>query len=91
VTGLKQRIESLQVRLAAAEQKQSDYLGQVAVAQLEQQKERLSAYQLQARFALASMYDRAANAQAAQKHPKAPAPTQKGDGTEEASAPEGPK
>jgi hypothetical protein len=93
VAGLKQRIESLQVRLAAAEQKQSDYLGQVAVAQLEQQKERLSAYQLQARFALASMYDRAANAQAAQKHPKAPAPAQKGDGTEEASAPEseGPK
>ena len=87
VAGLKQRIGSLQVRLAAAEQKQSDYLGQVAVAQLEQQKERLSAYQLQARFALASMYDRAANAQAAQKRPKAPTP-QQGTGTEEETAPE---
>src|SRR5262249_62040983 len=64
VAALKQRIEALQVRLAAAGQKQGDYLAQVAVAQLEQQKERLAAYQVQARFALPSMCDRSANAQA---------------------------
>src|SRR6266513_4313237 len=48
VTALKQRIDTLQARLAAH--------------QLEEQKDRLAAYQVQARFALASMYDRAANA-----------------------------
>jgi len=62
VAALKSRIDALQLRLAATEQKQSDYLGQVAVAELEQQKSRLDTYQVQARFALATMYDRAANA-----------------------------
>jgi tetratricopeptide (TPR) repeat protein len=61
VAALKDRIDALKVRLAATEQKQSAYLGQVAVAELEQQKARLSSYQVQARFALATMYDRAAN------------------------------
>ncbi|MGH8136951.1 MAG: tetratricopeptide repeat protein [Steroidobacteraceae bacterium] len=61
VTALKARIDALQVRLAATEQKQSTYLAQVAVAELEQQKSRLATYQVQARFALATMYDRAAN------------------------------
>src|ERR1700724_2647305 len=48
VTALEQRIDTLEGRLAAHE--------------LEEQKDRLAAYQVQARFALASMYDRAANA-----------------------------
>jgi hypothetical protein len=61
VAALKTRIDALQVRLAATEQKQSTYLAQLAVAELEQQKDRLATYQIQARFALASMYDRAAN------------------------------
>src|SRR5262249_42765709 len=61
VTALKARIDTLQTRLAALEQKQGAYLAQVAVAELEQQKNRLSTYQVQARFALATMYDRAAN------------------------------
>ena len=56
------RIEALQTRLAAAEQRQSAYLAQLAVHELEQQKDRLAAYQVQARFALATMYDRAASA-----------------------------
>jgi hypothetical protein len=61
VATLKSRIDALQTRLAATEQKQSAYLGQLAVAELQQQKDRLSTYQVQARFALATMYDRAAN------------------------------
>ncbi len=65
VAALKQRIDALQERLVAVEQKQSTYLAQVAVQSLEQQKARLETYQVQARFALASMYDRAANSDAA--------------------------
>ena len=64
VAELKARIDALQVRLAAIEQRQGTYLAQVAVDELEQQKNRLSTYQVQARFALATMYDRAANAEA---------------------------
>jgi phage shock protein A len=62
VTALKQRIDSLQARLAATGQKQSVFLARLAAHELEEQKDRLAAYQVQARFALASMYDRAANA-----------------------------
>lgn len=72
VAALKVRIDALQTRLADAEQRQGGYLAQVAVQELQQQKERLSTYQVQARFALATMYDRAANAEAAQKAPNGP-------------------
>ncbi|HEX9106082.1 MAG TPA: hypothetical protein VF832_02610, partial [Longimicrobiales bacterium] len=82
VAALKQRIEALQVRLTATEQRQSDYLAKVAVSELEQQKDRLAAYQVQARFALATMYDRAANEQAA-RPAKPAAPVQKGAETDE--------
>ncbi|HZO23958.1 MAG TPA: tetratricopeptide repeat protein, partial [Steroidobacteraceae bacterium] len=75
VAALKTRIDALQVRLAATEQKQSEYLAQVAVGELEQQKSRLATYQVQARFALATMYDRAANADQAQRA-EAPEPAQ---------------
>jgi hypothetical protein len=79
VAALKQRIDGLQVRLAATEQKQSAYLAQVAVAELEEQKNRLSTYQVQARFALATMYDRAANPPAEKKEqPGGAAPEQQG-------------
>jgi hypothetical protein len=77
VAALKARIDALQGRMVAVEQKQADYLAQVAVAELNQQKDRLSTYQVQARFALASMYDRAANPEPAKK-PEDAAPTQKG-------------
>jgi chromosome segregation ATPase len=77
VAALKARIDALQVRMVAVEQKQGDYLAQVAVAELDQQKDRLATYQVQARFALASMYDRAANPEPAKK-PEDVAPTQKG-------------
>jgi predicted nucleic acid-binding Zn-ribbon protein len=77
VAALKTRIDALQIRMAATEQKQSTYLAQVAVAELEQQKDRLATYQVQARFALATMYDRAANPEPEKKAPDA-APTQQG-------------
>jgi hypothetical protein len=75
VAALKTRIDALQTRMAATEQKQSAYLAQVAVAELEQQKNRLATYQVQARFALATMYDRAANPEPEKKGPEA-APAQ---------------
>jgi hypothetical protein len=60
VQGLQPRIERLSARLAGAADSQNKYLADIAVRELESQKERLAAYSLQARFALASIYDRAA-------------------------------
>jgi lipopolysaccharide biosynthesis regulator YciM len=74
VDALRGRIVSLQGRLAAAELRQNAYLAQLAVHELEQQKDRLAAYQVQARFALATMYDRAANAEATRSKPPAAQP-----------------
>lgn len=62
VAGLKPRLGDLDARLAAAAEKQNRYLAAVAIKELESQKERLAAYSLQARFALASIYDRASSA-----------------------------
>src|SRR4029077_12198459 len=89
VAALKVRIDALQTRLADAEQRQSGYLAQVAVQELQQQKERLSTYQVQARFALATMYDRAANAEGAHQAPNAP--VQKGADSTEPPAPPTPQ
>jgi tetratricopeptide (TPR) repeat protein len=75
VASLRQRIAALEGRLAAAEERQSAYLAQVAVQELERQKTRLATYEVQARFALATMYDRAATASASTGKP--PVPRQK--------------
>ncbi len=83
VASLRQRIDTLQRRLADAQGRQSAYLARMAVHELEQQKDRLATYQIQARFALATMYDRAANAEAARS--KAVAPVQKGAGNDTAA------
>jgi len=88
VAALKARIDALQVRMAAVEKKQAGYLAQVAVAELDQQKNRLATYQVQARFALATMYDRAANPEP-EKKPQDVAPTQKGADEPQAAAPNG--
>jgi len=75
VAQLRRRIDALQTRLASAEEKQGTYLAQIAVHELEEQKTRLATYQVQARFALATMYDRAANEAATSgraRKPKAP-------------------
>jgi hypothetical protein len=84
IAALKARIGQLQTRLAATEDAQRGYLERVAVNELEDQKSRLATYQVQARFALAGMYDRAANAGAAPA--KAPAAEQKGAGEEPPAA-----
>ena len=59
-----QRLVSIQQRLAASKQRQNQYLAQIAIDELAAQKERLDASQVQARFALAAIYDRAATAPA---------------------------
>ncbi len=71
---LKTRITELQARLANAEKAQQAYLQQIAVAELSDQKDRLDAYEVQARFALATMYDKAANSDSGKPAPGAPAP-----------------
>jgi hypothetical protein len=72
VEALGTRIQALQRRLVDTEARQNTYLAQLAVHELEQQKDRLAAYQMQARFALATMYDRAASSDVAR--PKGSAP-----------------
>ena len=74
IAALRQRIDALQLRLAQSQKKQNAYLSDLAVGSLEAQKDRLATYQVQARYALASMYDRSANPPSAPKD--APPPEQ---------------
>jgi hypothetical protein len=60
VEALRKRLEATQVRLADVAKQQNGLLEELARNELEQQKERIGTYQIQARFALASIYDRAA-------------------------------
>jgi hypothetical protein len=60
VATLQPRIDGLSARLEATGQAQNRYLASIAVKELESQKQRLAAYSLQARYALASIYDKAA-------------------------------
>ena len=69
---LRPRIEAARDRLAALEHAQADYLADIAVTELESQKERISTYLLQARYALATIYDRASAPPAAPAAPAAP-------------------
>jgi hypothetical protein len=60
VEALRARLDGAQVRLAEVARQQNGLLEGLARNELEQQKERISTYQIQARFALAAIYDRAA-------------------------------
>jgi hypothetical protein len=60
IVALQERLSALRARLAQSQTLQSDQLAALAVAELEAQKQRLTEYELQARFSLASIYDRAA-------------------------------
>jgi hypothetical protein len=60
VADLRPRIGELSAKLEDLRQQQNRYLAGIAVAELEAQKQRLAAYELQAQFALASILDRAA-------------------------------
>ena len=57
VLGLEPRIESIRSRIENQMAKQHAYLQSIAVGELEAQKERLDIYTVQARFALAAIYD----------------------------------
>jgi tetratricopeptide (TPR) repeat protein len=59
IAALRPRIEAARDRLAKLEHAQANYLADIAVGELESQKDRISTYMLQARYALATIYDRA--------------------------------
>ena len=60
VDSLEPRIEDLQARLAGVKAEQLAFLQSIAVGELQAQKQRLDSYAVQARFALAAIYDAAA-------------------------------
>jgi hypothetical protein len=62
IVTLQQRLAALRERLAQSQVAQSGQLAALAIAELEAQKQRLAEYEVQARFSLASIYDRAAEA-----------------------------
>lgn len=57
VAGLGPRIDSIQTRVDVAMERQRDFLQAIAVGELLAQKSRLETYTVQARFALAAIYD----------------------------------
>ena len=59
IEALKPRVAGMQTFAQAALDKQQDFLQTIAVDELKAQRDRLNTYMIQARFALASMYDRA--------------------------------
>lgn len=60
VYGLSPKIEGMKMRVEDALAKQSAFLRDIAVGELQAQKQRLDVYTVQARFALAAIYDVAA-------------------------------
>lgn len=60
VYGLEPRIETMKIRIEDQLYAQRAYLQSIAVGELQAQKERLDVYTIQARFALAAIYDKAA-------------------------------
>ncbi len=60
VYGLEPQIRGMKLRVANAMAIQRAFLQEIAVGELSAQKERLDIYTVQARFALAAIYDRAA-------------------------------
>jgi hypothetical protein len=72
IAALAARVRDMRERLAQASEQQSHYLDGMAEAELAAQKERLDAYALQARFALADIYDRGSDDDS---HGKSPPPS----------------
>ncbi len=60
IDALSPRIDMLLARLATVAERQEAYLRRISERELDAQKQRLATYTIQARFALASIYDRAA-------------------------------
>jgi hypothetical protein len=61
VQGVRERMDQLEERLATVSERQDRYLQSLAIEALEGQKQRIETYQIQARYALATIYDRAVN------------------------------
>lgn len=60
IAALQARLTALRARLGQASDAQRDLLADIAVGELAAQKQRIADYEVQARFALATIYDRAA-------------------------------
>jgi hypothetical protein len=63
VASVRERMDQLQAQLAAVAGRQNRYLQALAIDELDAQKQRIATYQVQARYALASIYDRAVDQQ----------------------------
>jgi hypothetical protein len=61
IEALQARMQSLRAQLGDAAKAQGNLLAAIAVTELEAQKQRIADYEVQARFALATIYDRAAD------------------------------
>jgi hypothetical protein len=61
VADVRGRIDRLHERLAEVSERQNRFLQVLAVQELEGQKQRIETYQIQARYELAAIYDRASN------------------------------
>lgn len=72
VAAAKAKLDALRQRMTLARAAQNGLLAQLAINELEAQKARIATYELQARFALATIYDRAASAPSATPDAKPP-------------------
>jgi tetratricopeptide (TPR) repeat protein len=79
IDGLQPRVQALQSTAQTALVRQQNFLQGLAVAELRAQRDRLNTYLVQARFSLASIYDRAA---------AQPAPARPAEGTVAAGGPQ---
>jgi hypothetical protein len=61
IEAIRARMDVLQQRLADASVQQNRFLQALAIRELELQKQRISTYQIQARYELAAIYDHTAN------------------------------
>jgi hypothetical protein len=61
VAAVRRRMDDLEARLAAAALRQDRFLQVLGIEELQGQKRRIEIYQVQARYALASIYDRTLN------------------------------
>jgi thioredoxin-like negative regulator of GroEL len=73
VAALQARLQALRARLDAAATAQETLLAGIASSELEAQRQRIADYEVQARFALASIYDKSAEGSRTQPEIKPPA------------------
>jgi hypothetical protein len=59
VTAVRARMDELQRRLTALSERQNRFLQALAIRELQAQKQRIEIYQIQARYELAAIYDKA--------------------------------